>query len=804
MKPTILSPTSLFRLPHQNGSAASPSRSPNRQQLFTSHELDPLLSNLSPTSTLEALEATEAIDPEGKSGQSLLQDSVAAASTSERALGIRAALAGKKLKEWCRELTVWPWPESSPSSRNGFDRPSQEEKRSDRSKSDHEGCLDKALSEQEMVDGTENDDQAEYWGGLPAQLVQDYERRVDMIRDDMEALGLEDLKDYVRDAHLSSSPRRLSRAVRGTGVPGTEYIRLDDFTAVITATIMHALPIISRLNSLLTTWSIRLVILRQIPEFLKLLEHARLNMGAAWNAIVDVNAAMAKDDFEIAKTALHSKRVALESNIFELGRKLDAMLDILEGREDTVPEDWIDGMENIEAEFGNWVVESEKRVMEEEWKFSQSNGESDARSSHDNHSGIDKAKLLAEIHQDFHATNKVEKEPPEKPPESANNYPLQSSLSLADAFGYDGEVNGMKEHTIEVATPELGGNTLGMNLKPSNPLTQTSPGKSQLSHQIPDHVSGVKAVEWVDANLSHAITVQNEGDKNTLSREVDNRVSQSSDPIDTSPSMLEPLRLNSLSNVSQTTIFNHGGLLASTDPISTTNMLENNKFRDSCNDLNLYAPLNPADPPFEPRISEPLSMPADISSLDLSNFQLPKNTKRKGNTTPRPAPLLIKQSQSNMESTASSDISSDTSIPGSGTSEYFSNMSSPEIQQASMAEYFENPVEVTTPSRGPSTPLDTFSRRSSLLTERGENGAYENGSMPSFHLSLNRRRASSFAPDSSIPESTRFEDDIPTHRQNVRSHVRVRSASLKSFEIIPRREVGNMTSNSFRYHTITD
>lgn len=762
--------------------------------------MDPLLSNLSPTSTLEALEATEVIDPEGQSGQSLLQDSVAAASTSERALGIRAALAGKKLKEWYRELTAWPWPESSRSSRNGFDRPSQGEKRSDRSKPDHEGCLDKALSEQELVDGTEYHDQAEYWGALPAQLVQDYERRVDMIRDDMEALGLEDLKDYVRDAHLSSNPRRLSRAVRGTGVPGTEYVRLDDFTAVITTTIMHALPIISRLNSLLTTWSIRLVILRQIPEFLKLLEHARLNMRAAWNAITDVNAAMAKDDFDIARTALHSKRVALESIIFELGRKLDAMLDILEGREDTVPEDWIDGMENIEAEFGNWVVESEKRVMEEEWKFSQSHGESVARSSNDNHSGIDEAELLANSHQEFHVINTDEKEPPEKSPESTNIYALKSSLSLAAAFGYDGEVNGMNEYATEVATPELGGNTFGMSLSPRNPLIQTFQGKSQLLHQMPDHVSGIKVVESLDADLSHDITAQNEEDKNAVSREVDNRITQSSDPTDMSPSMHEPLRLSSLSNISQTTIINHGGLHVSTDPISTTNMLENSKLRDSCDDLNLNASINPVDAPCEPRISKPLSMPANISSLDLSDFQLRKNTKRKGNTTPRPAPLLIKQSQSNMESTASSDISSDTSVPGSGTSEYFSNMSSPEIQQASMAEYFENPVEVTTPSRGPSTPLDTFSRRSSLLTERGENGAHENGSMPSFHLSLNRRRASSFAPDSSIPESTRFEDDIPIHRQNVRSHVRVRSASLKSFEVIPRREVGNMTYISFRYH----
>lgn len=817
--------------------------------------MDPLLSNLSPTSTLEALEATEAIDSEGTAGQSLLHDSAAAASTSERALGIRAALAGKKLKEWHRELTAWPWPESSTSSRNGFHMPSQEEKSRDRWKRNHEGCLDKALLEQERVGAIENNEETEYWGSLPARLVQDYEHRVDMIRDDMEALGLEDLKDYVRDAHLPSNPRRLSR-----GGSGTEYIHLDDFTAVITATIMHALPTISRLNSLLMTWSIRLVILRQIPDFLKLLEHARFSMVAAWDAVVNVNAATVKDDFEIARTALHSKRVELESNIFELGRKLDAMLDILEGREDTIPEEWIDGMENIEAEFSDWAVESEKRVMEEEWKFSQSNCESDARSNHDTHSSADNAEILANVHENVQDTNSYKKKPSKQTPESSIIQPLQPSRSPAASFGYDGEVNGRGEHLVEVAPPELGDNILDMNSNPSNSQSKTSQGESQLWHQTANDVSKVKAADAANADSSHDMVVQNEEDDNASSSEVVSNVAKPSDPMYKSPLTLEPFGLNPLMHILQTAIIDHDGLSASAHPISDSNMLENNQSKNyddltlnelsnngdapteprnlkplepfglnplthisqtaiidqdgisasahPISDVNMHENNQPSDDyghlplsvlsnngnaPIEPRTREPLSVPADIASLDICDLQLPKNTKRKGNTAVRPAPLSIKQLQPNMENEASSDISPDTSVPGSGTSEYFSNMSSPEIQEASMAEYFENPVEVTTPSRGPSTPLDMFSRRSSLLIDRAENGSHDNGSMPSFSLSLNhRRRASSFAPGSSIPESTGFEDEKPIHRQNVKSHVRVRSASLKSFEIIPRSEVGNM------------
>lgn len=762
--------------------------------------MDPLLSNLSPTSTLEALEATEAIDSEGTSGQSLLHDSVAAASTSERALGIRAALAGKKLKEWHRELIAWPWPESSQSSRNGFHPPSQEEKRDYRSKRDHEGCLDKALLEQEVVDDMENDEETEYWGGLPAQLVQDYERRVDMIRDDMEALGLEDLKTYVRDAHLTSNPRRLSRTIHGDGLSSTEYVHLDDFTAVITATIMHALPIISRLNSLLTTWSIRLLILRQIPGFLKLLAHARDNMAAAWNAIENVSAATAKVEFEIATTALHSGREGLERNIFELGRTIDGMLDVLEGREDTIPEEWIDGMETIEADFGSWVVESEKRVMEVEWRFSQSNHESVGQANHNNDSGVDKPEISATIHEDLQNTDIDEKGPSADIREPTNVYPLQPLPGLAAPFGFDGEVDGEEKQIVKVATLEFGGKALDMDMNPISDLKPTSQSESHRPHQMFNNIPRVSAVESFDTDSSHVITAQSEEEKHAVLGEVDDvATSKSPNPIENSSSTLEPSSLSS--NISQATIIDQSGPFASTDSISNP---ARDQARERGDDLTENKPLKPEDAPSEPRTLEPLSMPDDISSLDISYFQLTKNLKKKGNTTPRPAPIFIKPLQPNMESTASSEMSSDTSVPGSGTSDYFSNMSSPEIQQASMAEYFENPVEVTTPSRIPSTPLDTFSRRSSLLTERGENGTNELVSIPSFPLVLNhRRRASSFAPGSSIPESSGIEDEKPIHRQNLRSHVRVRSASLRSFEIIPRREVGNIY-DTFLPCNITD
>ncbi|KMU91918.1 hypothetical protein CIHG_09699 [Coccidioides immitis H538.4] len=59
------------------------------------------------------------------------------------------------------------------------------------------------------------------------------------------------------------------------------YVQLSDFTAVVTATILQALPILSRLNSLLATWEVRSTVLRQIPRLLRGIKLARTDVDAA-------------------------------------------------------------------------------------------------------------------------------------------------------------------------------------------------------------------------------------------------------------------------------------------------------------------------------------------------------------------------------------------------------------------------------------------------------------------------------------------------------------------------------------------
>jgi hypothetical protein len=46
---------------------------------------------------------------------------------------------------------------------------------------------------------------------------------------------------------------------------------------------------------------------------------------------------------------------------------MDRALDALEGRQDSLPENWIDDLEKIESDFAEWVVEAEKYQLRTEW-----------------------------------------------------------------------------------------------------------------------------------------------------------------------------------------------------------------------------------------------------------------------------------------------------------------------------------------------------------------------------------------------------------------------------------------------------
>lgn len=342
-------PPSRFALSLQDRNRPSSPRSPHKRQASTTAFHDPLLSRLSPSSTLEALQGSKTVEP---SPQDAVYGSIAAASTSERALGIRAASAGKQLKEWYREIQDWDWH----TSRNGFEVP------------DGHGDLERAQNNGELSEHTSNGHNRaqQYWGSIPARTVIEYEHRIGEIRDAMVALQLDELKMHVRDAHFSSTSIRPSSSTLGdykNGATAFAYRHMDDFTAIVTTTIMQALPVIFRLEALMSTWEARVATLRAVPGFTNTMAQTQQEMIAAWRTIDDPDDAPAG---RVSRPLVSGLKARLESQIRDLGQRLDYMLDMLEGRQDNLPDSWIDELERLEADFCDWAVEAERRMTDRE------------------------------------------------------------------------------------------------------------------------------------------------------------------------------------------------------------------------------------------------------------------------------------------------------------------------------------------------------------------------------------------------------------------------------------------------------
>ncbi|PWY80924.1 hypothetical protein BO94DRAFT_587663 [Aspergillus sclerotioniger CBS 115572] len=314
------------------------SQSPGRPAVPNYQTIDPLLGNLSPESTLQALSSTDAVPRNEQVAHDILSKSISQVSPAERALGIRAAVAAQKLNLWYKEVQSWDWPKRTDAHLGkGFVPPS----------------------------GAPDD---EYCGSLPVAVVDEHEKRIEEIRDGLEVLDVDELKEHVLNAHIPARSRPSSSNSTLSVPPPLSYVQLSDFTAVITATILRALPLLSRLNSLLATWDVRLLVLRQIPELLRRLRLARSELDSALGLLKSPTLPGETDPL-YSRSNYHAKRAILEATVVSAGRQLDRVLDALEGREDSLPESWIDDLEGIESEFGTWVMEAERRTVENEWRM---------------------------------------------------------------------------------------------------------------------------------------------------------------------------------------------------------------------------------------------------------------------------------------------------------------------------------------------------------------------------------------------------------------------------------------------------
>lgn len=317
--------------------ARSPVRSPKRRSRILTEEIDPLLDNLSPELFLNALSSINAVSNNEQHVKDLLFKTISSTSPEERALGARAAIAAQKLREWLHEVRGWMWPKEK------------------------DAQLGKGF---EVPQPTGDVYEQKYWGSLPVHVVMQYEKRMEEIRDGIDGLDVESLKEYVLTAHIGSRSRpSSSHSTTSTVVVPLSYVQLRDFTAIITATILRALPTLTRLLMLLKTWDVRLMVLRHIPALLKALNMAKNTIQQSISALgdrsVESDETSSLEKFRVAKDRL-------EGLVLSAGCRMDRVLDLLDGREDSLPEGWIDTLDAVEAEFADWTVQAERRAIESE------------------------------------------------------------------------------------------------------------------------------------------------------------------------------------------------------------------------------------------------------------------------------------------------------------------------------------------------------------------------------------------------------------------------------------------------------
>lgn len=302
------------------------------------------LRDLSPETTLRAF-TEEPVPFDTTRDEYKIFACIDALTVAERDLGTRVAKAAQRLKSWCAEIEQWGWT-------GGFEPPSEEYKEKRRR------SLEARIAEH--VDNAEALGPLQYYGSLLSAELEQHEARLDDMGEELLKLDVDELKEYVLDMHPQGRSRPGSA---GFGASRSSYQPMDDFSFLITQTLLSALPHHAQLKDRLNTWTARVSILRSAPRYLHDLKQAKKAMSLGWNALEPP-----KDPSDAAfvqwKEAVDTISGVLRSKVSDLGRRLDRMLDTLEGRDDCLPDRWIDVFEDLEVDFGRWVPESTRKVIE--------------------------------------------------------------------------------------------------------------------------------------------------------------------------------------------------------------------------------------------------------------------------------------------------------------------------------------------------------------------------------------------------------------------------------------------------------
>lgn len=332
---------------------------------------DDFIAHLSPLTALDTFRA-----PTGP-----LKACMDAATTTEQNFAIRAAVASKSIYEWLDELRDWSWRAQGGL---GFQTPAfAKRKPSLRGRS---GSLVNDAPEEREEGEEEEEEEKEttrpgdtYIGSLLESDLARYETRLDQIQAELDKLEMEEIKRHVLHNHIMPLSRPGTPASptleRQFGMVSlASYTKMDDMTAVITATVVQALPNLSKLMRLMNAWSVRLAVLRRIPSWLSSVADAESAVQTGWTTIKSESKSQAEHSLEsgtsgISELSKHDFDVMksfLEAKVTKAAQALDYMLDSLEGRDDTLPEEWLDRMDNLEREYAEWSATCERKLRDAE------------------------------------------------------------------------------------------------------------------------------------------------------------------------------------------------------------------------------------------------------------------------------------------------------------------------------------------------------------------------------------------------------------------------------------------------------
>ncbi|KAF3208191.1 hypothetical protein TWF679_007831 [Orbilia oligospora] len=237
--------------------------------------------------------------------------------------------------------------------------------------------------EEENVEDTE--DSLKFLGSLTQKTLTYISTRITTISTSLSELDIEGLKSRV--LHFKS--QQIDELGNG---------RMSDSLAVITATTLQLLPPLHRLWGLLDIWGVRVEVCRVVPTFLGNLKKAEGIILPFSSYVSSKSGKVRKDVDDEGKRWLEEIAEGVpedsvqESTLWTLergvdvvwekrkaevvevvgmcGKIIDGMLDLLEGREETVPEEWIDRLEAVEGALENWAFGEEGRAEElkRKWK----------------------------------------------------------------------------------------------------------------------------------------------------------------------------------------------------------------------------------------------------------------------------------------------------------------------------------------------------------------------------------------------------------------------------------------------------